>query len=364
MWPYILLLTFPMIVQYVPFRNLTAIELDIFKRNSNKAIGVFWAGIFLLLILRHETIGIDLPNYRLIFDFISKSNLEKSLNRSLEFGYSFLNKVVSVFSTDFRWLLIVVAVLSVHFIAKAYVKFSCDAALTIVLFVNLSNFVLLFSGLRQAIAISLGFLAFEFVRQKKFVRFLIVVIVAMLFHTSAFMLLFMYPIYHVRITKKSLIFVVPVIGVVFAFNRQIFSVLGLILSRYTKYDATITSTGAYTMLILFILFAIFSYLIPDESKLDNDTIGFRNFLLLSVVLQIFASLHPLAMRMNYYYMAFIPLLMPKIIENRSKRWNQVAVIARYVMIVFFFAYFCIGASNGDNNSLQTFPYRFLWEDVR
>ena len=363
MWPYILLLTFPMIVQYVPIQNLTAIELDVFKRNSNKAIVTFWVGIFLLLVLRHETIGIDLPNYRLIFEFISKSDIKTSLGRSVEIGYSFLNKVVSVFSSDFRLLLIVVAVLSVLFIAKVYAKNSFDAALTIVLFVNLSNFALLFSGLRQTIAISLGFLAFEFVREKKLVRFLIVVVIAMLFHTSAFMLLLMYPTYHARITKESLIVVVPVIGVVFAFNRQIFTILGLVLSRYTKYDATITSTGAYTMLILFILFAIFSYLIPDESKLDDDAIGFRNFLLLSVVLQIFASLHPLAMRMNYYYIAFIPLLMPKIIESRSRKWNQVAIVARYVMVVFFFAYFCIGASSGDNNSLQTFPYRFFWEDV-
>lgn len=116
------------------------------------------------------------------------------------------------------------------------------------------------------------------------------------------------------------------------------------------------------MLLLFIVFAVFAYLIPDESKLDRDTIGLRNFLLLAVVLQMFASLHSLAMRMNYYYIAFIPLLLPKIIEYRSKTWNQIAVVARYAMIAFFVAFFFITAPN--DNSLQTFPYRFFWEDLR
>jgi hypothetical protein len=62
------------------------------------------------------------------------------------------------------------------------------------------------------------------------------------------------------------------------------------------------------MLILFLIFTVFAYLVPDESKLDPDTIGMRNFLLLAVAIQMFAPLHSLAMRMNYYYIVFIPLL--------------------------------------------------------
>ena len=97
------------------------------------------------------------------------------------------------------------------------------------------------------------------------------------------------------------------------FNKQIFSVLGSLIVRFTKYDASITQTGAFTMLILFAAFAVFAFLIPEDSALDAETIGLRNFLLLSVVLQMFAPLHTIAMRMNYYYIIFIPLLIPKIL---------------------------------------------------
>ena len=102
-------------------------------------------------------------------------------------------------------------------------------------------------------------------------------------------------------------------------------------------------------------------MIPDETRLNKETIGLRNFLLFSLVLQMFAPLHVLAMRMNYYYIIFIPLLLPQIIASRSERWGSVAVVGRYVMVVFFLIYFFISASNG--GGLHVFPYHFFWEAV-
>ena len=80
--------------------------------------------------------------------------------------------------------------------------------------------------------------------------------------------------------------------------------LGVLLARFSGYDASITQTGAFTMLMLFVMFAVFAFLVPDDATLDAETIGLRNFLLLSIVLQMFAPLHTLAMRMNYYYIIF------------------------------------------------------------
>ena len=115
-------------------------------------------------------------------------------------------------------------------------------------------------------------------------------------------------------------------------------------------------------MFLFVILAVFSFVIPDESRLDRETIGLRNFLLLSVILQMFVPLHSLAMRMNYYYIIFIPLLIPKIISHRSERWSQVAVIGRHLMVVFFLVYFFINAGSG-SGSLNVFPYHFFWESV-
>lgn len=359
MWPYVVLILLPILAQHMRVKGATLYIARPEEDNSRNALRLFFGMLLLLLILRHQSVGIDMKNYIRIFEYIAKSSWSKALGRSAEIGYSALNKLVSLVTEDFFWMQAAAAVLSVWCLGNAYSRYSGDGALTIVLFVVLSNFVLVFSGLRQSIAISLGFWAFEQVRRRRFLPFLAVVVLAVFFHTSAFMLIFLYPLYHVRISRKWLLWVIPAMAVVFLFNRQIFGVLAVFLSMYTKYDAHISSTGAYTMLILFSLFAVFAYLIPDEEALDADTLGMRNYLLLAVVLQMFAPLHNLAMRMNYYYMAFIPLVIPRIIRCRSTRWNQVALAARHIMVVFFAVYFF--ATAPEDNVLRTFPYRFFWE---
>jgi hypothetical protein len=330
------------------------------KRNKG-ALVFFFLWLTVLIMLRHESVGSDTRNYIRKFLTFDRMGWEQLGKETAEIGFTVFNKIVLVITKNPRIFLMIAAILTVMMIYPTYKRLCTDTSLTIVLFCIMSTFVMMFSGIRQMLAIGMGFVAYEFIRNKKVRPFIITVCVAVTFHTSAFMLAFMYPLYHAKITKKWLYVVVPVLVMVFVFNGPIFSVLTAILGRFTKYEGSFSSTGAYTMLILFAIFAVFTFLIPDESQLDAETIGLRNFLLLSLVIQMFAPLHTLAMRMNYYYIIFIPLLLPKIIECRSKRWNQVAVLGRHVMVVFFLLYFFYTAFKG--SALHVFPYHFFWETI-
>lgn len=356
MWPYILLVAVPLIIQN---KELCLTARDKQYRTKQLSMKLFWILLLVLLILRHDSVGRDLSTYRTIFQSIAQSDWKTAVFRNSEIGFNFLCKSISIFSVDFRYIIVISALLAVYSVSRAYIRYSNDTALTVSLLIITSNFVLLFSGLKQAIAISIGLLAFEQVRKRQIVVFLLITFIAMLFHTSAFMLLFMYPLYHLRLHKGSLLWIVPSLAIVFVFNEQLFSYLTNILALFTKYDGTIQYTGSYTMLVLFIIFAIFSYVVPDESSLDCDTLGMRNFLLFAVALQMFAPLHTIAMRMNYYYIIFIPLLIPRIINCCSQNWKQVAYTARHVMIIFFVSYFFIKVVS--DNSLDAFPYHFIWD---
>ncbi len=115
------------------------------------------------------------------------------------------------------------------------------------------------------------------------------------------------------------------------------------------------------MIILFAIFTIFAFVVPNENLIDEETLGLRNFLVFSLFIQLFAPLNMLAMRMNYYYIIFIPLLIPKIIACRSNLFDQIARVARHVMVVFFVLYFFYNTTRGIN--LSTYPYHFFWETV-
>ena len=353
---YILFLVPVMLQHFSVKRN----EL-LYEKKNKWALLFFFVFLAVLIMLRHETIGKDTQNYIYKFNIFANSEWLKVGQSSFEIGFAYYNKIVSIFTSNPQVFLAITAIITIAMIYPTYRRLCTDISLTISIFIILSTFVVLFSGIRQMMAVGIGFIAYECVRRRKIVPFILCVLFAMTFHTSAFMLAFMYPIYHAKITKKWLIAVIPVMAVVFVFNQQIFSVLSIIIERYTEYETSTAQTGAYTMILLFVILAVFSFVIPDEQQLDEETIGLRNFLLFALILQMFAPLHSLAMRMNYYYIIFIPLLLPKIIDCKSEEWKKVAVVGRHVMVIFFFAYFFINASDG--GVLSVFPYHFFWEAV-
>jgi hypothetical protein len=118
------------------------------------------------------------------------------------------------------------------------------------------------------------------------------------------------------------------------------------------------------MLILFVLFAIVSYVLPDEELMDEETLGLRNFLLAAVVIQSFVPLHQLAMRMNYYFVLFIPVLIPKILKSCKASMSQAGYLSNWVFSIYFLVYYLdklyTSCSTGIS-SLNTYPYRFFWQ---
>lgn len=334
-----------------------------YEKKNKFSLILFWIMLTALLMLRHPSVGTDTQSYIVFFNSIGAMDWSSVIEHhySIEVGFSIFAKLISCISTQPQFFIVATSLIVSAMIFPTYYRLLEDASLTIVLFCTMSTFVMMFSGIRQMMAIAIGFIAYEFTRRKKLFPFILAVAVALTFHSSAFMLIFMYPLYHAKITKKWLYTIVPLMLAMFIFNREIFSVLSLILEHYTRFSAEETSTGAYAMLALFAVFAVFAFIIPDDSLLDEETIGLRNFLLLSLFIQMFAPLHMLAMRMNYYYIIFIPLLLPKIIQTKSVRWRQVAIAGRYVMVVFFLLYFFVSASG--EGALDVFPYHFFWEDV-
>ena len=353
MIPYYILIFSPFLISLVRFTGQTD------EQKRRMPVNLFFFLYLTMLMLRHVTVGHDLPGYATIFSRLGQIGWQYVFRVDMEPAYVILNKLIYLFTDNFQWCIAIVSALIVIPIWYVYRKTSDDPLLSVSMFLILPTFVMFFSGLRQSIAIGLGALAFEMTRRKKLIPFLLVCALATAFHYSAFILLLMYPLYHARITRAWLIAVIPAMGLIYLFNEPIFALIQQLLSDY--YEAEITESGAYTMLMLFVLFGIYSYLIPDEAQLDAETIGLRNLLLLSIAIQMFVPLNNLAMRMNYYYIIFIPLLLPKIHSARNARWTQVARLARYVMILYFLVYFFDHMPSG--NILDTFPYRFFGENI-
>ena len=353
MIPYFVLVFVPTIIDLFRIKGFRP------ELRKKVALIAFFSILFFLLAFKGMSVGNDAYNYLYKFHLFGHASWQKVFTLTPEPAYNVLNKLVFLMNHEYLVFQIIVSVIIILPVAIFYVKESEMPILTIALLLIQSNFSMFFSGYRQCIAISLGIIAFELAKRKKLIFFLLIVLLAHFFHNSAFVLLFLYPFYFIKIDKNKLLFVVPVIVLIIVFNKQVFSWLRILFADV--YTIKEHSTGAYMMLILFILFATMSFLFPNKDCDDKDLFAMRNYLLLALVIQIFASLHPLAMRMGYYFTIFIPILIPKVIKS-SVRWRQVAYVSAVVMIVYFLFDFFINTPS--HNSLGIYPYHFYWEGVR
>ena len=352
MIPYYILVGIPLILGSFRYKGQ-----KIENRNRDN-LYLFFAILTLLLVLRSESVGRDLKNYHILYSSYSRMTWQRILEQPGEILFIIYNKLLGACGASYQMYLAITAILTMIPIAHVYGKTSEDALFSIVLFINMSTFLMLFSGIRQAIVIGLGMIAYEYVKSKRLFPFLLLVFFGYFIHNSAFMLLFMYPAYHLRLKKKWLLVIIPALILLYINNQVVFRILTFFIP--SRYDTSTSNTGGYTMIILFALFLAFSYYIPDEKLLDEEVMGLRNFLVVAVALQMFAPLHSLAMRMNYYYIIFIPLLLPKIVKRSAIFKRPIANIGRYIMILFFLVYFFCKIPIED--ALDIFPYQFFWEN--
>lgn len=364
MIPYYILIFVPAALVLIQSRYPVVISGIGEKKRVVPGITTFFAILFALLALRSVECGTDLVSYIYIFERDASWSYEQIFsNLSGEWLYHFLNRLIyQVFNGNRQIFLAIIAFISLLPLYIFYKKETENPYLTIILFCTVAPFSMYFSGLRQICAMAFAIPAFYCAKNKKLVWFLITVAIAVLFHTSALIIVLIYPLYWMKVRRQHLLFVIPMFILLYVFRSQIFTfLLTTVFTGYgEKYTTEASSTCSYAIFILFILLAVFSYVVTDETELDQDTLAMRNILLLSVVLQGFASINSVAMRFNYYFLLFIPILIPKIINRSSVKYAQVARIASYVLIVFFTFYFFYNAYTGAD-VLNVFPYVAYWE---
>lgn len=331
-------------------------------KRKNIAILLFFAFYLTLLMLRREDVGADTVGYIRHFQNSQWYSLSDYLKiRKNEQGFYALLRIIAYIFPNERFMLCVLAVAYVLPIAIFYYKHSENQLLSIALFLILPIFPLCFSGLRQSFAIALTVISYYFVKNKKPIPFVLIIFAATLFHQSAILALLLYPIYHIKLKRVMLWWIIPLLVFVYVNNARLYLIATSLLgSDYNDSYGSVKETGAYMMIVLFVLFLAYSYILVDEKEADEDMLGLRNILILITALQFFSMSNPIAMRVNYYFVVFLPIIMPKMLSATSKRFKLVSTIASFVMVAYFIYYFFRRAYFGED-ILCTFPYYAFWQ---
>lgn len=356
MIPYVLLL----VVTFV-----LSILSNYYKWKNNVTICVYFVLLFLMFSLRSTDIGIDLINYEAKFYDLIEDNWSNVSDYVMEIGYGYFNKAVGYFTSDFQWFLVANAAIVVLPIYWLYSQPNEDNYLKIIILMNMGIFPMFFSGLRQSIAIALGICAFYALLRRKRLYFIAIVFVAYFFHHSSIILLLLWPLSLVEIKKKHLLLFVPIFIIFFVFKAQIAMIVMTALASsddlaiyYERYGE-MQDTGAYGTLLLFVIFTLLTYVFSDEKRMEHKAFFLRNILVLATFLQMVALINPVLMRINYYFIAFVPAALPMCLESYNNDEKAIKIIKVSLSIVLTLYY--INRAFFGQDILNIYPYKYFWE---
>lgn len=332
----------------------------------------FGVAFFLLLALRHPNMGADLKDdlftgklgYCSMFELIGQMSWEQVFTaqvRHYEQGYVIFNKIVSIFSKDRQAIIVACALVNAVCTAIFIGKNTTKSLFSTTIYLALPSFYILLSGLRQGVAIGITMLAFLCIKDKKWLGFILLVLLASTLHASSIIFLVAYPLFYIKQTGIVKLISIAVLPVVYIFRTPLFN----LLSGIFKEDAVAKENGALTLFLVFVLIYIFLLLIGNqENKMVNGCI---NLFFMACICQAFGGIYATAMRVGYYFMIYACIAIPEAIEDKDggaiKLNDRQKIVVKFLIFVAFFAFsaYSLYSAKNEVTWYETNPYRFFWE---
>ena len=335
------------------------------EKKGRKRLSI-WAGLNLFMYgaLRSTSVGIDVPFYENAYQMlpnISFESLFTSTHLILSrdpFFYAFI-KFLTFISEDPQFMLIVIsAIVAICFSIFVY-KNSINPLLSIIMFIGLRYYSFTLTGLRQAIAWSIVMLSYEFIKDKKLIRFIATVCIASLFHSSAILFIVAYPLANIREIGRFSLIVGAGLYLNFATDNLILKLLVKLplLQQYESYiyREEFATTGM-TMLIIYFSILLFTLFMKKSflKKTDNANLMF-NLSLIGFAITTLGYDYANIFRIGYYFIFPIVLLLPSVIKSSFDKKSQ--LIVTFVVIVLLVMQFIILDPGGGTQN-----YKFFWNN--
>lgn len=144
-----------------------------------------------LMMFRGSSVGNDTEDYAYLFQTINYyvdyyGVIDSFLSTSrYEAGFIVLNRLIGLLFKNSQWLFIFTGLFVAFAFGRFFYQYSLIPWLSTFMFLTLQFFDLSMSGLRQILAIAVLSFAYDFLIKRKLIPFVILVLVASSFHSSA-----------------------------------------------------------------------------------------------------------------------------------------------------------------------------------
>lgn len=340
----------------------------------------FYFGVFILIVVsicRGVSVGVDLENYISVVREMGRTGFNeiihlfkekgifvridvKSTGIAMEGGFLILAKLIwSIGSSPQIFIIItsVVIIIGISFFIKQYSKNPCSS---LIIFVLLGYYGQTMNVIRNYLAIVILLFSIRYLEEKKYFKFLAVVLIAFLLHRSAItFLLMLCCMYFAANSNRVKIYRGAIIAAMLILAMFAEQVAGRFIRLYYGYDAHLdTSWGINKMLFVLLFLYVFILIFSNkEFWSEKRHVLFVNALGIAMLVQVVAPYYETVGRIRIYFEIFLIILIPNLIESQ-KNYRQKILLKGLVYFVLIAFYFTLLRKDGP----QIIPYIPFWEN--
>jgi len=326
---------------------------------------------FILILqsgLRNEAVGDDTFNYKVSFEnqkYVSWNEAIETVTDYYKFnigkdpGYAIFENLVYSITANYNIYLLLIALLFFsalgHFIYHNSSR-TKDIVISYLIYSVLFYSFFSITGHRQTIATALALFSFKFLKQNKFIPFVLLILIGSTMHKSCLIFIPFY--FACRVNKPKYIFIgALLLFPVFMVFRDSLVVYVQLIGGYEEYEQY-EGAGTFTFTIMFIFLSGIA-LLQQKYILLKENANYSNFVAFAfaIVFLPLTWINPSMMRVVQYFSIFMLLFVPEILKSFEYYSIDIYTKIRNIAVLVLFLLFV-------KSSWNTPPYGFYWEKMR
>lgn len=345
------------------------------QNNSRKSKKIFlwlsFSTMALVLGLRGSEVGEDTKHYLNVFAYsknVKWSDMFRNINMrtgyytdqygytdTIEDGFLTLAKAVHLFTNNGQVFLFLIALLTCGLFAKFIYENSEDVFFSTYVFLCESMFMIAFNAARQILATAIAVQAYALLKDRKWIKAALIVLLAALIHNTALICFTLFPIMMVKEERryKDFEYIAAVLVLAPLSIVLLNPVLVKFFPRYASYFSTnywTNSVGGIVTLWLAELLLVFA---SHKYKFEaNDTFQLSCCTLVYIVCELIGLKLVAFTRIGWYFRAYIILFIPGCRSCFTKRiWQPIRFCIAIMLLFLYISYARTDAR----------IYRFFWQ---
>ena len=326
----------------------SGIKYDREGKFSKKAILVAFP--FSIISALRYNVGTDYFAYILEFQ---KINYINGYHSRMEPLFVLLNKSIGALGLSSQWIFIITAFLFCTIVIYTIMRDSELPKFSIFLFLGAGFYTFSMNGIRQTLACAITFCAMRYIREKKFVSFLICILIASGFHYTALAMIPIYFLQYVKVDIKKSLFIILC---VFLLKDKIIDLYSHFLYSLDYYNSYLVYQKTSLDIWLYINIAIFIFLLLFLNREDEKNRIYFYCQLSVVCLGLFNGQIALLSRLMWTFCFPQLVALPKAINTiRDSKTRSLVKLGMIILFAFYINYsVVISGSNAVN------PYRLIF----